>query len=83
MDGFAAAAALRLKDAESFGVLARTPVPFGYIDKETELRANQTLIQLSPEGRIRGMRFNNRRPQPLRLPYARGHRVLRRLPAVG
>jgi gamma-butyrobetaine dioxygenase len=70
VDGFAAAAALRAGDAEAFDVLTGTAVPFGYIDKETELRASQPLIQLSPRGRIRGVRFNNRSAQPLRLPYA-------------
>jgi gamma-butyrobetaine dioxygenase len=70
VDGFAAAAALRAEDAESFGTLARTPVPFGYIDKETELRASLALIQVSPRGRVRGVRFNNRSARPLRLPYA-------------
>ena len=69
-DGFAAAAALRAADAESFDTLARTPIPFGYIDKETELRASMPLIQLSPRGRVRGVRFNNRSAGPLRLPYA-------------
>jgi gamma-butyrobetaine dioxygenase len=68
--GFAAAAALRAMDAESFDTLARTPVPFGYVDKETELRSCLPLIQLSPRGRVRGVRFNNRSAQPLRLPYA-------------
>jgi Taurine catabolism dioxygenase TauD, TfdA family len=33
VDGFAAVAALRAADPESFGVLTGTPVPFGYIDK--------------------------------------------------
>jgi gamma-butyrobetaine dioxygenase len=70
VDGFAAAAELRARDAGSFDVLAGTPVPFGYVDKETELRACQPLIQLSPRGRVRGVRFNNRSAQPLRLPYA-------------
>ncbi len=70
VDGFAAAAALRAADAESFDTLARTPVPFGYIDKETELRASVPLIQLSPRGRVREVRFNNRSARPLRLPYA-------------
>ncbi len=69
VDGFAAAVARRTADAESFVTLARTPVPFGYIDKETELRASLPLIQLSPRGRIRGVRFNNRSARPLRLPY--------------
>lgn len=69
VDGFAAAAALRARDAEAFDVLTGTAVPFGYIDKETELWASQPLIQLSPRGRIRGVRFNNRSARPLRLPY--------------
>jgi gamma-butyrobetaine dioxygenase len=50
-------------------LIAGTPVPFGYRDKSTELRASQPLIQLSPRGRIRGVRFNNRSAQPLRRPY--------------
>jgi gamma-butyrobetaine dioxygenase len=66
VDGFAAAAALRAADAESFGTLTRTPAPFGYIDKETQLRASQPLIELSPRGRVRGVRLNNRSMRPLR-----------------
>jgi DUF971 family protein len=57
-------------DPESFGTLTRTPVSFGYVDKETELRASLPLIQLSPSGRVRGVRFNNRSMRPLRRPYA-------------
>lgn len=70
MDGFAAAAALRAADPESFGVLTGTPVPFGYIDKGTELTARQPLISLSPRGRIAGIRYNDRSMLPLRLPPA-------------
>jgi alpha-ketoglutarate-dependent taurine dioxygenase len=70
VDGFAAAAELRATDPGSFGTLAKTPVPFGYIDKETELRASLPLIQLNPSGRVRGIRFNNRSMRPLRRPYA-------------
>jgi gamma-butyrobetaine dioxygenase len=70
VDGFAAAAELRAADAESFGTLARMPVSFGYVDKETDLRASLPLIQLSPSGRVRGVRFNNRSMRPLRRPYA-------------
>ena len=69
VDGFAAAAELRATNREAFDVLTATAVPFGYIDKETELRASQPLIQLSPRGRVRGVRFNNRSAQPVRLPY--------------
>jgi gamma-butyrobetaine dioxygenase len=70
VDGFAAAAALRAADPASFETLARTPAPFGYIDKATELRACQPLIDLSPRGRVRGVRFNNRSMRPLRGSYA-------------
>jgi gamma-butyrobetaine dioxygenase len=70
VDGFAAARELRATDRETFDLIAGTPVPFGYQDKSTELRASQPLIQLSPRGRIRGIRFNNRSTRPLRLPYA-------------
>ena len=70
VDGFAAAAELRATDAESFGALTKTPVSFGYVDKETDLRACLPLIQLSPRGRVRGVRFNNRSMRPLRRPYA-------------
>ena len=57
-------------DPESFATLANTPFSFGYVDKETELRACLPLIQLSPRGRVRGVRFNNRSMRPLRRPYA-------------
>ena len=70
VDGFAAACELRATDRETFDLIAGTPVPFGYTDKSTELRASQPLIQLGPRGRVRGIRFNNRSTRPLRLPYA-------------
>jgi len=70
VDGFAAARELRATDRETFDLIAGTPVPFGYQDKGTELRASQPLIELSPRGRIRAVRFNNRSMRPLRLPYA-------------
>ncbi len=69
-DGFAAARELRATDRETFQIMAGTPVPFGYTDQSTELRASQPLIQLSPRGRVRGIWFNNRSARPLRLPYA-------------
>jgi len=70
VDGFAAARELRATDRESFEIIAGTPVPFGYRDQRTELRTSQPLIQLSPRGRVRGVRFNNRSSLPLRQPYA-------------
>jgi hypothetical protein len=41
-------------------VLTGTPVPFGYVDKETELRACQPLIGLSPRGWVREVRLDDR-----------------------
>ena len=70
VDGFAAAGALRGTDPASFGTLTGTPAPFGYVDKETDLRACQPLIELSPRGRVRGVRFNHRSMRPLRGSYA-------------
>ena len=64
LDGFAVAAALRAAHPEAFGVLTETPVPFGYVDKETELTACQPLISLSPRGRITGIRYNERSMRP-------------------
>ena len=64
LDGFAVAAALRAADPEAFGVLTGTPVPFGYVDKETELTARQPVISLSPRGRIAGIRYNERSMRP-------------------
>jgi gamma-butyrobetaine dioxygenase len=71
VDGFAAARDLRAADRSSFDVITGTPVPFGYRDGGAELRARQPLIQLSPDGRVQGVRFNNRSAQPLRLGYDR------------
>ncbi len=68
VDGFAAAAALRRADPASFAVLTATPWPFGYSDKEAELRARAPLIALTPDGRITAVRLNNRSLGPLRLP---------------
>ncbi|MFG1811737.1 TauD/TfdA family dioxygenase [Streptomyces sp. NPDC049040] len=70
VDGFAAAAALRTQDPESFAVLTRTPVPFVFRDDRTELRADRPLIEVDPRGRIREVRFNNRSIGTLRLPPA-------------
>ena len=70
VDGFAAAGALRAADPASFGTLTGTAAPFGYVDKATELRACRPLIELSPRGRVRGVRFNHRSMGPLRGPRA-------------
>ncbi|GAA2123115.1 hypothetical protein GCM10009759_74010 [Kitasatospora saccharophila] len=60
VDGFRAAALLREQDPAAFAVLARTPVPFRYRDRGTELTAERPLIGLDPRGAIREVRFNDR-----------------------
>jgi gamma-butyrobetaine dioxygenase len=70
VDGFAAATALRAEDPAAFGVLTQTPWPFRYADDEAELLACRPLIGLTPRGRVREVRFNERSMLPLRLPAA-------------
>ncbi|MFG2846631.1 phosphonate degradation HD-domain oxygenase [Kitasatospora sp. NPDC048296] len=60
VDGFKAAAVLRDESPEDFETLTRTPVPFVFRDRRTELRADRPLIDVDPLGRIREVRFNNR-----------------------
>ncbi|MEV7022131.1 TauD/TfdA family dioxygenase [Kitasatospora sp. NPDC093558] len=60
VDGFMAAAVLRDEAPEDFAVLTRTPVPFVFRDRRTELRADRPLIDVDALGRIREVRFNNR-----------------------
>ncbi|WP_369182930.1 TauD/TfdA family dioxygenase [Streptomyces sp. Y1] len=60
VDGFRAAAILREEAPEAFALLTRTPVPFVFRDRRTELRAERPLIDVDGLGRIREVRFNNR-----------------------
>jgi gamma-butyrobetaine dioxygenase len=60
VDGFRAADLLRAEDPAAFALLTRTPVPFRYRDRGTELAAEKPLIGLDPRGAIREVRFNNR-----------------------
>ncbi|MER5636628.1 TauD/TfdA family dioxygenase [Kitasatospora sp. NPDC002227] len=60
VDGFKAAALLREESPEDFAVLTRTPVPFAFRDRGTDLRAEVPLIGVDALGRIREVRFNNR-----------------------
>ncbi|MDH6142048.1 gamma-butyrobetaine dioxygenase [Kitasatospora sp. GP30] len=68
VDGFQAAALLRAEAPEDFAVLTRTPVPFVYRDRHTELRADRPLITTDGTGRIREVRLNNRSIGRLDLP---------------
>ncbi|MFC0431903.1 TauD/TfdA family dioxygenase [Kutzneria buriramensis] len=64
VDGFAAAARLRLLDPAAFEVLTRTPVTFSFADPTTFLSAFRPIIGVDPAGRIREVRINNRSMQP-------------------
>jgi alpha-ketoglutarate-dependent taurine dioxygenase len=66
-DGLALAEHLRQDDPESFAQLTRTLVPFRYRSKDADLYAERPLIQLSCEGTVTGVHYNNRSVAPLRL----------------
>lgn len=71
VDGFRAAEILRAEAPDGFELLAGHSVPFEYRGTGgVHLRAAAPLIRLSPEGELRGVRFNNRSAAPLRLPFA-------------
>ena len=69
-DGLALAAQLRRDDGEAFTLLTRTPVPFKYQSKDADLYAERPLIQLSCDGAVTGVHYNNRSVAPLRLAAA-------------
>ncbi|HEY2678150.1 MAG TPA: TauD/TfdA family dioxygenase [Steroidobacteraceae bacterium] len=66
-DGLALAEHLRREDPESFGQLTTTPVPFHYRSADADLYAERPLIQLSCDGVVTGVHYNNRSIAPLRL----------------
>jgi gamma-butyrobetaine dioxygenase len=66
-DGFALARHLRTIDPGAFETLVRTPVPFLYRSKDTELFARRPLIQLSCDGEVTAVHYNSRSIAPLRL----------------
>ncbi|MGW6688267.1 TauD/TfdA family dioxygenase [Streptomyces sp. NPDC054961] len=70
VDGFHAAAILREREPEAFGVLTRVPAEFAFADARTALRAHRPLIDVDPLGRIREVRFNNRSFDTLHQPVA-------------
>jgi len=66
VDGFAAACHLRDTDPGSFNLLSRHPARFRFDgDGRTDLRARRPLIELSPDGELLSVRFNNRSAAPL------------------
>jgi gamma-butyrobetaine hydroxylase len=70
-DGFALAEQLRSEEPEAFKLLTHTAVPFRYSAKGCELYAERPLIQLSCEGAVAAVHYNNRSIAPLRLPAER------------
>jgi gamma-butyrobetaine dioxygenase len=66
VDGFRVAEDLRAGDPAGFGLLARTPLGFGYHDDRTELEAEWPVIALDPRGAVQAIHFNTRSAAPLR-----------------
>jgi alpha-ketoglutarate-dependent taurine dioxygenase len=66
-DGLALAAHLRHNDPDVFARLTGTAVPFRYQSKDADLYAERPLIQLSCDGAVTGVHYNNRSIAPLRL----------------
>jgi alpha-ketoglutarate-dependent taurine dioxygenase len=64
-DGFAIAEQLRATEPEAFSMLTGTPVPFYYRSAVADLYAERPLIQLSADGRIIAVHYNNRSIAPL------------------
>jgi len=64
-DGFAIAEHLRAAEPQAFAVLTGTPVPFHYRSADADLYAERPLIQLSADGRIMAVHYNNRSIAPL------------------
>ena len=65
VDGFCVASALRDREPDKFKLLSTIPVRFRFSDKDTELEAEVTLINLSPRGEVAAVRLNG----PTALPF--------------
>jgi gamma-butyrobetaine dioxygenase len=70
-DGFAIAEHLRAVAPQAFEMLTQTAVPFLYRSKDAELYAERPFIQLSCDGAVVAIHYNNRSIAPMRLPAAR------------
>ncbi|MCV6592415.1 MAG: TauD/TfdA family dioxygenase, partial [Silicimonas sp.] len=65
VDGFRAAEKLRDQNPEGFALLAGYPARFEYKGEDGVcLRSRRPMIELSPDGEIIGIRFNNRSSAP-------------------
>ncbi|UWQ39063.1 gamma-butyrobetaine dioxygenase [Leisingera aquaemixtae] len=65
VDGFRAAGRLRDENPEGFALLAGYPARFEYKGSDgVHLRARRPMIELSPDGELIAVRFNNRSSAP-------------------
>lgn len=64
-DGFAIADHLRLIRPELFSILSQTPVPFSFQSSDLSLHAERPLLQLSLNGTLQAVHYNNRSIAPL------------------
>ncbi|GAB5435977.1 2-trimethylaminoethylphosphonate dioxygenase [Falsiruegeria mediterranea] len=66
VDGFRAAEKLRDENPEGFALLAGYPARFEYKGSDGVcLRSRRPMIELSPDGELVGIRFNNRSSAPI------------------
>ena len=71
VDGFNAAELLKNKNPNYFNLLTKYCARFEYKgDKETHLQSRRPMIELSPDGQLTAIRFNNRSAAPITdVPY--------------
>jgi len=71
VDGFKAAVLLKEKNHEYFNLLTKYCARFEYNgDEKTHLKSRRPMIELSPDGEIIAIRFNNRSTAPITdVPY--------------
>lgn len=60
LDGFQAASILRSENPNNFSTLANTPLHFRFSDSSADLRSRLPFIATDEQGRIVGVRYNNR-----------------------
>ncbi|NJN46258.1 MAG: DUF971 domain-containing protein [Candidatus Competibacteraceae bacterium] len=64
VDGFFVAEVLRRDAPEKFDLLAKTPVKFRYLSKDTDLQHKTTIIETDARSRLKAIHFNSRSIQP-------------------
>jgi gamma-butyrobetaine dioxygenase len=67
VDGWNVLAVLKQDDPEGYDLLASVPVPFKIFSITHDTYAEEPIIQLHPDGRIRVFRFSNQTAQPLQI----------------